>query len=458
MRTHYCKKINSKLANKEVTICGWVNNYIKLKKKIFLKIRDVSGIIQVIINQDQDNIFGIAKTIRKEYVLSITGIVKYKFEQNNKNIPEKKECEILAKDIKVLNKAIDLPFYPNNEQDTHEDNRLKYRHIDLRNNQISNNLKFRYNLIKYIRKYLDQNFFMEIETPILTKSTPEGARDYLVPSRVHKKCFFALPQSPQIFKQMLMISGFDRYFQIARCFRDEDLRSDRQPEFTQLDIELSFCSDDDVINITENMVKLIFKSLIGIKLPEIFLQMDYSYAIKKYKTDKPDLRKDLKLDWAPVWIRRFPMFKKENKKLTTFHHPFTKPITNSVLSDSNIDINQLKSYSYDLVINGIEIGGGSIRNHDFCLQKSIFDFLNTNKEKNDTISHEFNFFLDSLKHGCPPHGGIAFGIDRLVMLMTNSKSIRDTIAFPKSLRNKCLLTDSPSFVKDKQIKDIFFEL
>ncbi|WP_338521685.1 aspartate--tRNA ligase [Candidatus Legionella polyplacis] len=579
MRSHYCSSINKKLLNKVVSICGWIDNYRQHKKVIFFDVRDHSGILQIVCTYKNEKVFSIAKKIHYEDVIWAKGLVC-----NHSNILKHHNSkinyiEILVHKLKILNQAIFLPFTPNEckNLDISKTMRYKFRYLDLRRDKMQKKLVFRHNLIQYIRNYLNKKNFIDIETPFLTRSTPEGAKDYFVQSRSNLKKFYALPQSPQLFKQLIMMSGFNKYYQIVRCFRDEDLRSDRQPEFTQLDIEMSFIKERHVQKIIEDMLIKIFKKFLNVTLSKKFTSIKYSDAINKFGTDKPDLRipielinitkivkkynfstfftfkKDsdnqviafkvpnyciisnkeimqyitfmkkykikkffyLKLNddmptyissefsilnflsencineilhfmsvmsneivficvgfeniiyesmgnlrieignnknliststWSILWITDYPMFllDEKTKKLQSVHHPFVAPKKNNL---EFLKKNPLKvlSKSYDLIINGHEIGGGSIRIHDFNLQNTIFSILNIDIKR---IKYDFGFFLNALKHGCPPHGGIALGIDRLIMLLTNSKSIRDVIAFPKTNSATCMLTNSPAEITD----------
>jgi aspartyl-tRNA synthetase len=578
MKRTYCGEIDIKSINESLTVKGWVNTRRDHGGVIFIDLRDHTGILQIVFNPDAEKIFELAQSLRSEYVLEITGTIKKRLVGTiNKDMPTG-EIELIAEQLLILNTSKTPPFQINDSK-TNEDLRLQYRYIDLRGSKMQDNLRFRSKLYNSIRNHLCNNNFNEIETPILTKPTPEGARDYLVPSRVHKTNFFALPQSPQLFKQLLMISGMDKYFQIAKCFRDEDLRADRQPEFTQLDIECSFSNEDDIINLTESLMRKIFTSLLDKNASLEFPRMTYKESMYKYGCDKPDLRNPLQLKditkmmgdtefkvfkdcsnnenkrivalnvpngsmmsrknidnytdlvksfgakglayfkideinnieegiTSPIkkflsnqeikdilnmvkpkngdliffsadtldivnssmsalihnlgkdldiiddgykflWIIDYPMFEYENNtnKLTSLHHPFTSPFED----DTNQFTNQTLSRAYDLTLNGNEIGGGSVRIHKKSLQLKVFKALGLNDEE---IEKKFGFFLKALEYGCPPHAGIAFGLDRLIMILMNLPSIRDTIAFPKTQSSACLLTDAPTEINPSQLREL----
>jgi aspartyl-tRNA synthetase len=578
MKRTYCGEIDNKSINEILTVKGWVNTRRDHGGVIFIDLRDHSGILQIVFNPDAKKIFDIAQSLRSEYVLEISGTIKKRLEGTINNDMLTGEVELIAEKLLILNTSKTPPFQINDGK-TNEDLRLQYRYIDLRGSKMQDNLRFRSKLYNAIRNHLCSNNFNEIETPILTKPTPEGARDYLVPSRVHKTNFFALPQSPQLFKQLLMISGMDKYFQIAKCFRDEDLRADRQPEFTQLDIECSFSNEDDIINLTESLMKQIFTSLLDKNVNLEFPRMTYTESMDKYGCDKPDLRNPLELKditnmmndtefkvfkdcvnnekrrivalnvpngsmmsrknidnytdlvktfgakglayfkiddvsnieegiTSPIkkflsnqeikdilntvkpkngdliffsadtldivnssmsalihklgkdldiiedgykflWIIDYPMFEYENNtnKLTSLHHPFTSPFED----DTDEFTNQTLSRAYDLTLNGNEIGGGSVRIHKKSLQLKVFKALGLTDEE---IEKKFGFFLKALEYGCPPHAGIAFGLDRLVMILKNLPSIRDTIAFPKTQSSACLLTDAPTEINSSQLREL----
>jgi len=583
MRTHFCGELNKSHVGTEVKLCGWAHRRRDHGGVIFIDLRDKKGLAQIVIDPDTPEAFKAGEAIRNEFVLQVTCKVRLRPEGTvNKNLPSG-EVEMLASEVEILNTSLTPPFMLDDETIS-ESVRLESRFIDLRRDTMQKNLRLRYDVSKNFRNYLDKNDFMEIETPILTRSTPEGARDYLVPSRVHQGEFFALPQSPQLFKQMLMISGFDRYFQIAKCFRDEDLRADRQPEFTQLDIELSFSNENEIMEINEGMIRQMFLDTMDIKLPSTFPQLTYAEAMDKYGSDKPDLRVTLELVdlteelkkvefkvfssaanmaggrvaalkipggselsrseidaytefvkiygarglayikvndvtqldekglqspivknidadalkaimektnasngdliffgadkakvvnealgalrekighdkglvndliWAPLWIVDFPMFDfdEDNKRWNALHHPFTAP------KDGHEDLlesdpGKCLSKAYDMVINGSEVGGGSIRIHKSEVQSKVFKALNISK---DEAEEKFGFLLDALQYGAPPHGGIAFGLDRIVTLLAGAESIRDVIAFPKTQKAQCLLTNAPNNVDDKQLREL----
>ena len=583
MRTNFCGELNKSHVDTEVILCGWAHRRRDHGGVIFIDLRDKKGLAQIVIDPDTPEAFKAGESVRNEFVLQVTCKVRLRPEGTvNKNLPSG-EVEMLASEVTILNPSLTPPFMLDDETIS-ESVRLESRFIDLRRDVMQKNLRLRYDISKNFRTYLDKNDFMEIETPILTRSTPEGARDYLVPSRVHQGEFFALPQSPQLFKQMLMISGFDRYFQIAKCFRDEDLRADRQPEFTQLDIELSFSNEKEIMQINEGMIRQMFSDTMDINLPKTFPQLTYADAMNKYGSDKPDLRVTLELVdlteelkkvefkvfssaanmtngrvaalkipggselsrseidaytefvkiygakglayikvndvsqldenglqspivkninpdalkaimdkteasngdliffgadkekvvnealgalrekighdkglvndlvWAPLWIVDFPMFDfdEENKRWNALHHPFTAPKDgHEDLLDS--DPGKCLSKAYDMVINGSEVGGGSIRIHKSDVQSKVFKALNISK---DEAQEKFGFLLEALQYGAPPHGGIAFGVDRIVTLLAGADSIRDVIAFPKTQKAQCLLTNAPNEVDDKQLREL----
>jgi len=584
MRTHYCGDINETLIDQTVTFCGWVHRRRDHGGVIFLDVRDREGLVQVVFDPDTVEAFNTADSVRSEYVLQISGRVRGRPEGTTNPNMKTGMIEVLGKEITVLNKAQTPPFPLDDYSDVGEDVRLKYRYMDMRRPEMQEKLRFRSKVTSGVRNYLDEHGFLDIETPILTRATPEGARDYLVPSRTHEGSFFALPQSPQLFKQLLMVSGFDRYYQIAKCFRDEDLRADRQPEFTQIDIEASFIDEEDIMSITQDMIKGIFQKELGVDLGS-FPRMPFSEAMNRYGSDKPDMRIPMEIvdvaeflqdidfkvfagpakdpkgrvaalkvpggaelsrkqideytkfvsiygakglawikvneiekgaeeglqspiikfigndntmkimekveakngdivffgadktkivnealgalrckvaadlnmytsEWAALWVVDFPMFEEnDDGSISALHHPFTAPSC----SPEELKANPLEALSraYDMVLNGVELGGGSIRIHDQSMQETVFDVLGISEEEQQ---EKFGFLLDALKFGAPPHGGLAFGLDRLIMLMTGANSIREVIAFPKTQSAACVLTQAPGAVSTAQLRDLHIKL
>ena len=582
MRSHYCGQLTAGMIGEEVALCGWVHRRRDHGGVIFIDLRDREGLAQVVYDPDRADPFALAETLRNEFVIRITGRVRRRPEGTlNPNLPTG-EVEVLGHTLEILNKAKTPPFQLDDEN-VQDDIRLRYRYVDLRRETMQENIKLRSRVTRAIRDYLEERGFLDIETPVLTRATPEGARDYLVPSRTQQGEFFALPQSPQLFKQLLMMSGMDRYYQIVRCFRDEDLRADRQPEFTQLDMEMSFVDEDDVTGLVEDMMRTLFKRVKGIELPDPFPRMTYFEAVQRYGTDRPDLRNPLELievgdlmkqvefkvfsgpanqprgrvaalrlpggnaltrkeiddytayigkygakglayikindldrgsaglqspilkflpeetvhavlerthaqtgdivffgagkarivndslsalrsalgedlgllqgDWAPLWVIDFPLFEynEAEQRWDSLHHPFTAPQTagpDDKLQDS-------LSRAYDLVLNGMELGGGSIRIHDPELQLSVLELLGIDAEQ---AREKFGFLINALSYGCPPHGGIAFGLDRIVMIMAGAKGIRDVIAFPKTQTASCLLTAAPSAASAQQLRELGIRL
>lgn len=586
MRTHYCGHVNAAHVDQIVTLAGWAHRRRDHGGVIFIDLRDREGLAQVVCDPDRADMFKIAEGVRSEFVLKITGKVRRRpAGTENPNLGSG-EIEILCHEIEVLNAAVTPPFQLDDEN-LSENVRLTHRVVDLRRPQMQKNMMLRYKTAMAFRRFLDDQGFIDIETPMLTKSTPEGARDYLVPSRVHDGQFFALPQSPQLFKQMLMVAGFDRYYQIVKCFRDEDLRADRQPEFTQVDIETSFMGEDEITALIEKLIITVFKEAMDVDLPNPFPRMSYAEAMNRFGSDKPDLRVTLEItdvtdavtdvafkvfsgpatsggkvaalripnggtlsrgeidgytefvkiygakglayikvndaaklneeglqspivknlheaslktiiertgaqngdliffgadktkvvndalgalrikighekgytngkSWEPLWVVDFPMFEydDEDKRWTACHHPFTSP-KDGHEEFLKTDPGKCLAKAYDLALNGWEIGGGSVRIHKAEVQSKVFDALGINEEEQQL---KFGFLLDALKYGAPPHGGLAFGLDRIVTMMTGAESIRDVIAFPKTQRAQCLLTDAPSTVDEKQLRELHIRL
>lgn len=583
MRSHYCGELNTTHIGEDIVLNGWVHRRRDHGGVIFLDVRDREGVTQVVFDPDREESFALADSVRNEYVIEVRGTVRARPEGTTNADMATGEIEVLGKELVILNKSETPPFQLDEHQQVGEDVRLRHRYIDLRRTEMQDKLRFRSKVTNAIRNYMDDNGFLDIETPILNRATPEGARDYLVPSRVHEGQFFALPQSPQLFKQLLMVSGFDRYYQIARCFRDEDLRADRQPEFTQIDIETSFMDEEGIMGMTETMIRKLFLELKGIDLGE-FPRMPYSEAMQKYGSDKPDLRFPMELvdvadlmaeiefkvfagpakdpkgrvaalkvpggaqltrknideytkfvsiygakglawikvnelekgveglqspivkflgaevamkimerlgaqngdivffgadkekvvsealgalrikvgedlnmserEWAPLWVVDFPMFEETSEGgLTALHHPFTAPSCTA----EELKANPLTALSraYDMVLNGCELGGGSIRIHDQEMQSTVLEVLGISDEE---AEDKFGFLLNALKYGAPPHGGLAFGLDRLIMLMTGTDSIREVIAFPKTQSASCPLTEAPGQVSAAQLRELHIKL
>ena len=586
MRSHYCGLVNETLIDQTITVAGWVHRRRDHGGVIFLDLRDREGLLQVVIDPDTPEAFAIANAARSEFLLKITGRVRARYAGTENPNMTSGNVELLGKEIEQLAKSETPPFQLNDEfTNISEELRLKYRFLDMRRPEMQERMKFRAKATSVIRRYLDEHGFLDVETPVLTRATPEGARDYLVPSRTHQGEFFALPQSPQLFKQLLMVAGFDRYYQIAKCFRDEDLRADRQPEFTQVDIETSFLSDDEIMDIAEGLTKQLFKTMLNVEF-DTFPRMTYNDAMRDYASDKPDLRIPLKLidvadimknvefkvfstpaqdpkgrvvalripnggemsrkqideytkfvgiygakglayikvndvskinngvdkesglqspiiknmtddvllelinrtnaqngdiiffgadkakivndamgalrvkigtdldmltcQWAPLWVVDFPMFEDtEDGKWTSVHHPFTRP--KGTVDEMKNSPETALSIAYDMVLNGTEIGGGSLRINTLDMQKAVFEALGISETE---AEEKFSFLLNALKYGAPPHGGLAFGLDRLIMLMVGANSIREVIAFPKTKTAECPLTDAPAAVDSKQLRDL----
>ncbi|MBI2564774.1 aspartate--tRNA ligase [Candidatus Woesearchaeota archaeon] len=445
LRTHTCGELRKEHENLTVTLCGWAD-HIRIQSKFgFINLRDRYGITQLFLEKE---LCAKLKDVKKESVLKATGIVTVR-PAPNKNL-ETGEIEVQVKSLELLNEADQLPIDLTGIESS-EETRLTYRYLELRRKHLQKNLVLRHKIVKAVRDFFDKQNFLEIETPILCKSTPEGARDYLVPSRVNPGRFYALPQSPQLFKQLLMVAGYDRYVQIARCFRDEDLRADRQPEFTQIDIEMSYLTEEDIFSLMERMMKQVLKEVLNKDIEIPFPRMSWKEAMEKHKTDKPDLRKN-KEEFAFLWVVDFPLleYKKEEGRYYCMHHPFTMPKEEDLhLLDK--DPEKARARSYDLVLNGWELGGGSIRIHKRDLQEKIFKVLGISKEE---AQKKFGFLLNAFRYGTPPHGGMAIGLDRFVSLLAGEESIREVIAFPKNKDARDLMLDAPSDVEKEQLNEL----
>jgi len=456
MRTHTCGELNKNFKDQEATLCGWVHRRRDHGKLIFIDIRDRYGITQVVfVPSVSPQAHTQAQQLGPEFVVKITGTVNVRPPKNVNPDAATGDIELLAKKLEILNTAKVPVFEIDDNIEAAEDLRLTYRYLDIRRKRVRDSLILRHQICNSMRTFLNAEKFTEIETPVLTKSTPEGARDFLVPSRLAPGTFYALPQSPQLFKQILMVSGMDRYYQIVKCFRDEDLRADRQPEFTQLDMEMSFVDQDFIFDLTERMYKQIFKEVLHIDLMIPFPRMTHAEAMAKYNSDKPDIRRDKNnpKEFAFLWVVDFPLFKynEEEKRWDSEHHPFTgiNPEDMSLLERGQYA--KIRGRCYDLVLNGNEIGSGSVRIHRRELQQKIFDIIGLAQEE---AQKRFGFLLKAFEYGAPPHAGVAYGIDRLVTIITGNESIRDCIAFPKTQKGTCLMTDAPSDVDAKQIRDL----
>ncbi len=450
-----------KYLGKQIKLSGWVNSRRDHGKLIFIDLRDRNGLTQVVFVPQEKEIYNLAQKLRNEWVVEVIGKVSQRPKGMENPKIETGKIEVKAKELKIFSEAKTLPF--SIETDGHEigeEKRLKYRYLDLRRKRLQKNLDIRQEVIRFIREYLQQENFIEIETPILTKSTPEGARDFLVPSRLQAGKFYALPQSPQQYKQLLMVSGIEKYFQIARCLRDEDPRGDRQAEHTQLDIEMSFVEQEDILNLIEGLYLNLCKKLFPKKkIKEIpFPRFNYEEVIKKYNTDKPDLRKDKSNpnELAFCFITNFPMFEwhKKDKKWGPMHHPFTKPQTKNI-KEINKNPEKILSFQHDFVLNGNEIGGGSLRSTDAETLTAVFEVLSHKKEE---IKERFGHLLEAFQYGVPPHGGIAMGIDRFLAIVLNEPNIREVMAFPKTGDNRDLMMDAPSKVSKEQLKELHIKV
>jgi len=442
---------------KSVKLAGWVNSYRDHGKLTFVDLRDHSGLVQLVLDQNVNQ----ANELRSEWVIEIVGEVKKRPEEMLNEKIEGGDVEIKVKELTVLSEAKTLPFSIKGDgKEIKEEERLKYRYLDLRRDRLKKNLIFRQKALDFIRGFLTQRDFISVETPILTKSTPEGARDFLVPSRVYPGNFYALPQSPQQYKQLLMVAGLERYFQIARCFRDEDSRADRQPEFTQLDLEMSFVEQEDILKLIEKLMIDLVKDIFPEKKITFtpFPRISYMDSMKKYKTDRPDLRKDKNdnEELAFSFIVDFPMFEKQSSRegWTTMHHPFTRPQEDDC-SKIKESPGEIKAFQYDLALNGHEVGGGSLRSHRPEVLKTVFAILG-HQEKD--IERKFNHLLTAFEYGVPPHGGIAIGLDRLLAILLGEKSIREVIAFPKTGDARSLMMNTPSAVEERQLAELSLEI
>lgn len=453
IRTHTCGELNKNHIDQTVTLCGWVHRRRDHGKLIFIDLRDRYGLTQVVfIPKAFPEAHKNAQGLGLEFVVKVTGKVglRPKGMENPKILTG--EVELVACAIEILNPSKVPVFEIDDAAEVSEEIKLAYRYLDLRRQKLLQAMITRHKLCFLIRSFFNAEGFLEVETPVLTKSTPEGARDFLVPSRLHPEEFFALPQSPQLFKQILMVSGIDKYFQIVKCFRDEDLRADRQPEFTQLDIEMSFINQEDIFSLTESLFKIIFKEIKGIEIPVPFKRMSHQEAMAKYKTDKPDLR-GAGEEFSFVWIVDFPLLKynQEEKRWESEHHPFTSLKEEDIKYLDQKEFGKIRARSYDLVLNGYEIGSGSVRIHKRELQEKIFEAIGLSREE---AEKRFGFLLKAFQYGAPPHAGVAYGIDRLAAILLGFDSIRDTIAFPKTQKASCLLTDAPSAVDEKQLNEL----
>jgi aspartyl-tRNA synthetase len=454
LRSHKISEVDKKLAGKKVELCGWVDSIRDFKSMVFIVLRDRYSKVQCVVPKKSKD-FELAKKITLESSIKIVGSVKERPKgQENKDMGKQGEVEVSAESLEIFNLCPQMPF--DLKAENTEDVRLENRFLDLRTERMQKNIKLRGDTTAAILEFFEKEGFVYIETPILAKSTPEGARDFLVPSRKEKGKVYALPQSPQIFKQLSQVAGFDKYIQIPRCFRDEDSRKDRQPEFTQVDVEMSFIEEDDIIDVIERLLKHVFKKVLDKDIKTPFKRIPYDEAMKKYGRDNPDLRKNNKdkNEFAFCWVVDFPTFEysEEEDRYKSVHHPFTTPVTGK---KGKLDFNEKsKSKAYDVVLNGSEIGGGSIRIHDSDVQSKVFDILKISKQE---AQKKFGFLLNALKFGAPPHGGIALGLDRLVQLMAGEENIREVIAFPKNKEARDLMMDSPSDVYKEQLDEVGLE-
>ncbi len=452
LRSHKINEVNEKLEGSEVSLCGWIDSLRVLKSVVFIVLRDKYGKVQAVISSKKDS-FEKAKELTQESCVKIIGKVKKRPEgQENKEMGEQGKVEIEINDLEVFNLCNNLPLDLKNKNND-EETRLKHRFLDLRTDKMQKNIWIRSRVIEAALEFFTKEGFVYFETPILGKSTPEGARDFVVPSRNYNGEFYALPQSPQLFKQLSQVAGFDKYIQIARCFRDEDLRKDRQPEFTQIDLEMSFVEQDDVIDVIERMMKHVFKKVLDIDLKIPFQRISYDEAMKKHGRDNPDLRKNKEdnNEFAFCWVVDFPAFEysEEEKRYKSTHHPFTMPSEGKKVTEKS------KSKAYDIVLNGSEIGGGSIRIHDLEIQEKIFDILGISKKE---AEKKFGFLMKALGFGAPPHGGLALGLDRLVQIMAGEETIREVIPFPKNKVGRDVMLNAPSEISKEQLDEAGIKL
>lgn len=454
MRTHTCGQLTKNDLNKRVTLCGWVASRRDHGKIIFVDLRDRYGITQLIFLPKPKELYQEAKKIRAEDVIMIKGTVnKRPSKTENPDIPTGL-IEVCIEELEFLSRSEDLPFELDAVSQVSEELKIFHRYLYLRRPQALEKFVLRHKFNQALRSFFDRKDFLEIETPFLTKSTPEGARDFLVPSRLQPSKFYALPQSPQLFKQILMVAGIDKYYQIVRCFRDEDLRKDRQPEFTQLDMEISFASEEDILALTEQMLAEVFSEILGVTLKVPFPRISYQESLEKYNTDKPDFKDNpVSQDYRFLWVVDFPLFEydKELNSWKSLHHPFTAPRQEDIDKLNDKDLTQIKSRSYDLVLNGEEIGSGSVRIHSAQVQKKIFEILGMSSKE---AEEKFGFLLRAFRYGVPAHAGVAFGLDRLYAIITKSDTIREVIAFPKTQRGVSPLSGAPSVVNREQLKEL----
>jgi aspartyl-tRNA synthetase len=452
LRTHTCGELRKDMSDSKTVLCGWVDSRRDHGKLVFIDIRDRYGLTQVVfIKSVAPEAYELARTLKAEDSIQVTGqVVPRSAKTVNPGLPTG-EVEVCAEKLVIFSKSQDLPFPMQDADSVGDDLRLTWRYLDLRRPRMQERILIRHRLAQAARAYFNNLDFVEVETPMLTRSTPEGARDFLVPSRLNPGTFYALPQSPQLFKQLLMVAGFDRYYQITKCFRDEDMRKDRQPEFTQIDLEMSFVDEEDIYTLIEGLIYNVFKQALGYELKLPFPRMTHREAMETYGTDKPNLPGDD--PYRFLWVVDFPLFKynEVEKRWDSEHHPFTAPKKGTTIEDMEKDPGSVISSSYDLVLNGNELGSGSIRIHDRSLQQKVFSLLNISE---DEARQKFGFLLNAFEYGPPPHGGFAAGLDRLTAIVTKTESIRDVIAFPKTQKGTCLMTEAPSKVSPSQLEEL----